>query len=231
MSLNCLIVDDDIVSVSQISHFIKNTSGLHLMDSFTDSIEGCNYLRKHISKVDLLFLDIEMPEMTGLELLGTFENPPPTVLITSQESYAVEAFDQGVVHYLVKPVEYGKFLQAFERVIEESSNSLDTGLDFIFIKENSTLHKVLNANIMYCEALGDYVKVYTPEKVYVANSTMRNIESKLSVKKQFIRVHRSYIINLDYLKNLDSESCYVQDRIIPIGNKYKSELQSRLNII
>jgi DNA-binding LytR/AlgR family response regulator len=104
-------------------------------------------------------------------------------------------------------------------------------LDFIFIKENGVLSKIPLQEINYCEALGDYVKVHLKDKVHVVNSTMKNIEEKLRQNKQFIRVHRSYVINLDYLKNFDAETAIVAGKIIPIGNKYRTELQSRLNII
>ena len=228
---NCIIIDDDIVSVKLITHFISNTEGLTLLEAFTDPIAGTNYIRKNIQEIGLIFLDVEMPEMTGIELLESFKEMPPVILITSKENYAVKAFEHQVAHYLVKPIDYGKFLKAIDRVYQQNNSAGSEDLDYIFIKENGVLNKVAHHDILYCEALGDYVKVHTKEKVHVANSTMKNIEDKLKTHKQFIRIHRSYIINVNYLKNFDSESCYLSGQIIPIGNKYKTALQARLNII
>jgi two-component system, LytTR family, response regulator LytT len=229
--INCLIIDDDIVSVKIITHYISNTEGLSLIDAFTDPILGTNYIRKNASQIGLIFLDVEMPEMSGIELLESFQEMPPVILITSKENYAVKAFEHRVAHYLVKPIEYGKFLKAIDRVLQQNLADSSQDLDYIFIKENGILNKVMHTDILYFEALGDYVKVHTKEKVHVANSTMKNIEDKLKMKKQFIRIHRSFIINLNYLKNFDSESCYLSGNIIPIGNKYKAALQTLLNII
>ena len=229
--INCIIIDDDPVSVNLISHFITNTEGLVLLETITNPIDGANYIRKNTSSIDLIFLDVEMPEMTGLELLETFKELPPVILITSKEKYAVKAFDYKVFHYLVKPVDYSKFLQAINRVFSyyEAENSQQ--LDYIFVKVNSVLSKVLHKDILFCEALGDYVKIHTKEKVHVVNSTMKNIQEKLKQNRQFIRVHRSYIINLLYLENFDSEIAIVSGQLIPIGNRYKPDLQMRLNII
>lgn len=229
--INCIIVDDDPLSVSFIKHFISSTEGLDFIDSFSDPILATNYIRKNSASIDLIFLDVEMPEMSGIEMLESFVDLPPVILITSNEKYAVKAFEHKVVHFLVKPIEYGKFLKAVERVFKINETELNHNSDYIFIKENGVMSKVQNKDILYCEALGDYVKVHLKDKVHTINSTMKNLEDKLKMNSQFIRVHRSFIINLDFLKNFDSETAIVADKIIPIGNKYKATLQLKLNII
>lgn len=229
--IHCIIIDDDPVSVNLIKHFISNTEGLSFTESFANPITASNYIRKNLSTTDLIFLDVEMPEMSGIELLESLQELPPVIVISTKEKYAIKAFDHKVVHYLLKPVEYGKFLLAIERVIKlyESENTQQH--DYIFIKENGVLSKIMHSDIHYCEALGDYVKIHLKDKTHVVNSTMKNIEDKLKMSKQFIRVHRSYIINLNFLENFDAETAIIGGHIIPIGNKYKAGLQSRLNII
>ncbi len=217
--------------IGLIKHFITNTEGLHFTESFSNPITATNYIRKNSADIDLIFLDVEMPEMTGIELLESFKDLPPVILITSKEKYAVKAFEHKVTHYLVKPLEYGAFLKGIERIFKLYESTLIQNRDYIFIKENSVLSKVMHKDIWYCEALGDYVKVYVKEKPHVVNSTMKNMEDKLRMNKEFMRVHRSYIINLNYLKNFDYETAVVEGNIIPIGNKYRSTLQSHLNII
>lgn len=229
--INCIIVDDDQVAVKLLRHYISNTEGISVTIDFSNPITATNYIRKNAETIDLIFLDVEMPEMSGLELLESFEELPPVVLVTNNDKYAVKAFEHKVVHYLVKPIEYSKFLKAMERIFKQVEKKADNTPEYIFIKENGLLSKVHQNDIHYCEALGDYVKVHLKSKTYVVNSTMKNIEDKLKRNKQFLRVHRSYIINLSFLENIESESAIVGGKIIPIGNKYKSELQSKLNII
>ena len=228
---NCIIIDDDPGSLHLIKHFITNTEGLNFVEAFTNPIAGSNYLRKSVTGIDLIFLDVEMPEMTGIQLLEAHKDLPPVILITSKEKYAVEAFEHKVLHYLLKPVEYSKFLKAIERVFKTHALEDSQDLDYLFIKEETVLSKIMHKDILYFEALGDYVKVHLKNKSHVVYSTMKNIEDKLKQNKQFIRVHRSYIINLNYLKSFDSDTSVVVDRTIPIGNKYRAAFQSRLNII
>ncbi len=229
--INCIIIDDDPVSINLMKHFITSTEGLNFIEAFTSPIAGVNYIRKNAASTDLIFLDVEMPEMTGIEFLESFKELPPVILITSKEKYAVKAFEHKVIHFLVKPVEYGKFLKAVERVFKINEAQNNQHLDYIFIKENGVLSKIMHKDITYCEALGDYVKIHLKDKSHVVNSTMKNLEDKLKTNKQFMRVHRSYIINLNFLENFDAETSIVAGHIIPIGNKYKANLQLRLNII
>jgi two-component system, LytTR family, response regulator len=229
--INCIIIDDDPVSISLMKHYIASTAGLSLSSTFENPIDGINYIRKNSQDIDVIFLDVEMPKMTGLEVLESFQELPPVILITTKEKYAVKAFTHKVLHYLVKPIEYSMFLKAVDRVfnLQEANNAGSSKV--IFVKENGVLTKLVLKEIYYFEALGDYVKVHTQDMVHTVNSTMKNLEEKLRPNKSFIRVQRSYLINLEYLKNFDHETAVVAGKVIPIGNKYRSELQSRLNII
>ena len=229
--VNCLIVDDDIIASTVIKHFVDNTEGLTVIDVLTDGIQASNYIRKHEGEIDLIFLDIELPGMNGMELLESNKNLPPVILVTPKEKYAAAAFNFKVVHYLVKPVEYSKFLSAIDRVMQTSTQAEKDLNEAIFIKENGVLSKIMRNEILYIEALGDYVKIHLKGKVHTINSTMKNFEDKLKQHRQFIRVHRSYLINLDFLENFDNETAIVAGKIIPIGAKFKPLLQSRLNII
>ena len=231
--INCIIIDDDLASINVIKHFVSNTEGLNLVESFLDPIIASNYILKNPGSADLIFLDIEMPGMSGIDFLESHQELPPVILITSKEKYAVKAFEYKVMHYLMKPIDYGRFLKAIDRVFKlyDEDKNQTPNLEYIFIKDDGLLSKVMQNDIMYCEALGDYVKVHLKDKTHVVYSTMKNLEDKLKVNKQFVRVHRSYLINLNFLENIDAETSVVGGRIIPIGNKYKNDLQSRLNII
>lgn len=155
--ISCIIIDDDLISVNLIKHFIANTSGLNLMETFLDPISASNYILKNQGAVDLIFLDVEMPGMSGIDFMKSHKDLPPVILITAQEKYAVEAFEHKVVHYLVKPVDYGKFLKAIDRVFNlyetEAAKDTKPSLEYIFIKDEGILSKVMQNDIMYCEAL------------------------------------------------------------------------------
>jgi DNA-binding LytR/AlgR family response regulator len=223
-------VDDDLVALNLVKHFVTNTDGLNLLQAFTDSVEAANFIRKNHAIIDLIFLDVEMPNLTGIEMLASVKDFPPVILISSKEKYAIQAFDHRVLHYLLKPLEYSKFLKAIERVFVERMAETNQ-LDYLFVKENGLLTKVGYKDILYFEALGDYVKVHTKDKAHVVNSTMKSIEDKLRMNQHFIRVHRSYHINLTYLQSFDSEIAIISNKTIPIGSKYRSELQNRLMVI
>jgi DNA-binding LytR/AlgR family response regulator len=226
--ISCIIVDDDQVALNLVKHFVTNTDGLNLLQAFTDSVEAANFIRKNHAIIDLIFLDVEMPNLTGIEMLASVKDFPPVILISSKD--AIQAFDHRVLHYLLKPLEYSKFLKAIERVFVERMAETNQ-LDYLFVKENGLLTKVGYKDILYFEALGDYVKVHTKDKAHVVNSTMKSIEDKLRMNQHFIRVHRSYHINLTYLQSFDSEIAIISNKTIPIGSKYRSELQNRLMVI
>ena len=228
--ISCIIVDDDQVALNLVKHFVTNTDGLNLLQAFTDSVEAANFIRKNHATIDLIFPDVEMPNLTGIEMPASIKDFPPVILISSKEKYAIQAFDHRVLHYLLKPLEYSKFLKAIERVFVERMAETNQ-LDYLFVKENGLLTKVGYKDILYFEALGDYVKVHTKDKAHVVNSTMKSIEDKLRMNQHFIRVHRSYHINLTYLQSFDSEIAIISNKTIPIGSKYRSELQNRLMVI
>ena len=138
--ISCIIVDDDLVALNLVKHFVTNTDGLNLLQAFTDSVEAANYIRKNSATIDLIFLDVEMPNLTGIEMLASIKEFPPVILISSKEKYAIQEFDHRVLHYLLKPLEYSKFLKAIERVFVERMAETNQ-LDYLFVKENGLLTK------------------------------------------------------------------------------------------
>mgnify|MGYP000423230663 CR=1 FL=1 len=232
--LNCLIIDDDPAASTLLKHYVESTEGLQLVDVLSDGISASNFLRNNTQQVDVIFMDVEMPGMTGIEILESTRNLPPVVLVTSKEKYAAKAFEFRVAHYLVKPVDYTRFLSAIDRVQEMKSPTNEPAtadLEFIFVKENGILHKVPYNDLSYVEALGDYMKVHTKNRTYTTYTTMKNLEEKLCSHPSFVRVHRSYIINIGFLENIDNEAATIGGHVVPIGNKYRPSLQQRLNIL
>ena len=234
-NLRCLVVDDDPLSVQVVLNCINNTPFLTAEGSFTNPIEAAEALRT--APVDLLFLDVEMPLLSGIELLGTLQHPPLVVLITSSKDYAVQAFEHAVVDYLVKPVSYARFLQAAQKALEtaerraagpDAIEAPDADSDFTFVKVDNKLVRVGFDDVRYVEALGDYVHIVTGQSKLIVYSTLKAVEEKFP-SSRFVRVHRSFIVNFNRIQALEDNSVIVETKHIPVGQTYLREVMQRLN--
>ncbi|MFT4093173.1 MAG: LytTR family DNA-binding domain-containing protein [Niabella sp.] len=231
--LNCLIVDDNKVARLLLRQILEKIEGIVIFEEFDDSIKAKSYIDHH--NIELLFLDIEMPEMSGLELLRTLKQRPLTILTTAKQGYAVEAFELNVVDYIVKPFSLSRVMLAVERAKELLSNqhvriTKDTSSDFVFIKDNKIIRKLNVSEILWVEAKGDYIKIHTPQKSYVVHGSLKAIEDKLSVQK-FMRVHRSYIIAIDKIDYIEDRIVYIHNQPIPISESYKEALLKNLQLL
>ena len=228
--MNCIIVDDDPMMVKVIENLVEKTGFIQLSKSFSNPSEAQEFIKNE--KIDLIFLDIEMPEMTGLDLIESLQYKPQVILISSKEDYAVEAFNLNVTDYLVKPPSFERFLKACQKAQE---NLIDRGKIEIkkgklFIKADSQLIGLNINEILLVEAMADYIGIYTPEKKYVVYSTMKGIEAKLP-QADFIRVHRSFIVNTNKLTSIEDNTITIAGKLIPVGVTYKDKLISSLNLL
>lgn len=230
MALACVIVDDDLLSIKVLEGMIAQTTSLNLLRSFQNSIEAVQFLKEN--KVDLLFLDVEMPGMTGLEVLATMEDRPAVVLVSGRSEYALDAFEFDVADYLLKPPTYARFLKAVNKVEEEIGQSDEVQFkgDYVFVKSDTALVKVDIRQLLWVEALADYVALQTREKKYVCHSTMKAIEAKLPAD-QFVRVHRSYIVRIDQIDSIEDKTVSVGKKVIPVGGTYRDSLMNKINLI
>ncbi|MBI1185178.1 response regulator [bacterium] len=228
--LKSIIVDDEEMSRNILKNFVSKTQNLEAVALCEDGIEASNYLSRHV--VDLIFLDIEMPEMSGIDLIKSLNKPPMVILVTSKREHAIEAFEYNVVDYVLKPFDYARFLKAVNkaREIHSANNESNDDDPDIFVKVDSRLVKIHSSDVNWIEALGDYIVINTAESKYIVHNTMKGIESKLSSDK-FLRVHRSYIVRLDKIETLDESVIVIKQKIIPIGGTYKSRLMNRLNMV
>lgn len=230
--LRCLVVDDDPLSIQVVENCIASTPFLTSVGNCESAVAAAEVLRQR--EVDLLFLDVEMPLMSGIDLLSTLQNPPLVVLITSSKQYAVEAFEYDVVDYLVKPVSYARFLKAAQRALELSQAHPSTeptvpaDADFTFMKVDTKLVKVLFDEVRYVEALGDYVHIVTGQSKLIVYSTMKAVEEKFP-DTLFVRVHRSFIVNLKRVQAIEDNTIIIDNKHIPIGQTYMREVFQRLN--
>jgi DNA-binding LytR/AlgR family response regulator len=228
--MNCIIVDDEEMSRTIIRHFVEQTQFLNLVHVCPDAITASNVLREE--PVDLVFLDIEMPQMTGMELVKSLTAKPQIIFITSRTDYAVEAFEYSVTDYLVKPVTYARFLKAVEKVrdnMDLHTVSQQNPKD-IYVKTDSKIVKVNLHELLYVEALADYVILHTSSGKHIVHSTMKGIEKKLNTG-EFMRVHRSFIVNVEKIESIEDLSILINRKFIPIGASYKDAFYKRLNVL
>lgn len=232
-SMKCLIVDDNKMARMAMKQLVSQVKSLDLVAECSDAMEAYNYLNS--KNIDLLLLDIEMPGMTGLELTKKLGNKSPLIIFTTAKTdYAVEAFELSVVDYLVKPVLPARFVQAIEKTKEVleviKADEKPVEQDFVFVKDNGILKKINVDDILYLEAMGDYVKVYTGQRFHVLHSTLKSIEEKLPASK-FVRVHRSYIVSLNKIDFIQDGSITIGKASVPIADTYRTLLNKRLNLL
>jgi len=243
MAMNCIIIDDDKMSRKVLEEYVKRTDSLKLLQTYSNAIEAINALTQLSEPVHLIFLDIEMPDMDGIDFLNTLKKTDSQIIIVSaKDKYAVTAFEYEVTDYLLKPFTYARFYKSVDRAFKKlddfmaikKPNNENAGSDEIFIKKNATLLKLNFNDIVYIEALENYIIINTHDEKYTIHFTMKSIEEKLPPSK-FKRIHRSYIINIHKIKGIEESSVIVKTnegtRLLPIGKSYKDDLLRDLNVI
>ena len=232
--MKCIIIDDDEMSCRVLEDYVNRTSFLEFQQSFTNAVEAINYIREG-NRVNLIFLDIEMPEMTGIEFLNTITHPPQIVIVSSMEKYALEAFEYSVTDYLLKPITYARFFKAANKALENFNKDLH-GYDDkeIFIKKSNSLVKIKYSDILWVEALENYVVINTRTEKFTIHFTMKAIENQLP-GAFFKRVHRSFIVNIREIFSIEDNSIVIKmpegKKIIPIGKSYRDKLLKELNLM
>jgi DNA-binding LytR/AlgR family response regulator len=225
--LNTVIVDDDKFQLEIINNFVEKTNFLSLEGSYSDPQLALEVIIN--TNPDLLLLDVEMPKLSGFDLVKSLTNPPQVIMITGSKDYAVEAFELSVVDYLIKPIDdYARFFKAVDKA-RANFHPTPSNLigDSIYVREDSLLVSVDMNYILYFEAFGDYVKIGTAKKIFVIHSTLTKIENRLSEK--FLRIHRSYIVRLDKIKNIDQTNLQVGEKIIPISQSMRPKLMKKIS--
>jgi len=231
MILNCVVVDDSAIQRLSTVKLVENNPSLNLIAEYSSALETKNGLNTH--KVDLIFLDIEMPVLNGFELLDVLSNKPQIIFVTGKTEYAFKAFNYDATDYLHKPITRERFNTSVEKAIEQHRLSLDfteTHGDYIFVKSNLKKRKVYIKDIKWIQALGDYVKLVTVDNSLVVLSTMKAFEAELPDNK-FLRIHKSYIVNLDKIDRFNSKNVEIGSYKIPLSRNKKALLIDALNNI
>lgn len=228
--IKCIIVEDETLAQEVLQSHLQKIDRLELVAVCNNALEARAVLNKQ--EIDLMFLDIQLPGMTGLNFLRTLPAPPLVILTTAYAEYAVESYEFNIIDYLLKPVSFERFCKAIDKIVDgrlfthETKDSLPA--DHIFVKSNSKFFKVNFSEIIYIEGMKDYLKIHTREYNLVTLQTMNDMEKILPVK-QFIRVHRSYIVALAHIKSIYGNTIELGNKTIPVGTNYKDKVMHLIN--
>ena len=231
--IKTIIVDDDELCISIIEDMIGQLEEFSCVGTFQNALDAYTFINGN--QVDVLFLDVEMPKMGGIELLKNLENPPLVVMITSHDEFALESYEYNVTDFLKKPVEWARFIKTVKKInnklfamgakLVENDNS-----EHVFIKTDSKLVQLKLKEILWVEALGNYVRVHTEQGKHTVLTTMKELEANLP-NKDFLRVQRSFIVRLDQIKSIKDNYIILNEKEIHIGKSYKDELTKRLKLL
>ncbi|HDP76043.1 MAG TPA: response regulator transcription factor [Bacteroidales bacterium] len=234
--MNCMLVDDDEMSRRLIEDYASRVDFINLVRTFSNPIDALSFLQNQNDDVHLVFLDIEMPEMSGIDFLETSSSKPQVVIISSKEKYALKAFDYSVTDYLLKPITFPRFFKAVSRAYERY-NQLRSPFDDdreIFIKKNNTLVRIRYGDILWIEAMENYVIIVTSHERFTIHLTMKSIENQLP-SVRFKRVHRSFIVNVGKIETIEDNVISIRSnevrKAIPIGKSYRESLINELKLI
>lgn len=236
MKLHCLVVDDEPIAQQILENYISQIEALQLVDKCNNAFEALNIL--HREKIDILFLDIKMPSLSGLDMLKTLQNPPKVILTTAFSEFGVESYEYSITDYLLKPIAFERFLKAVNKIllpknleflIEKVQEKPTSENEFIFFKADKKIHKFYFKEILFFEGSGNYVKIHTENATpLMVLEKLSDLEEKLP-QNQFMRVHKSFIVNTYHIKQIEGNMLKIKDKTVTISQSYKQNLDEILN--
>jgi DNA-binding LytR/AlgR family response regulator len=234
MNYTCLIVDDEQPARLLLEEFVKKIPNLALKGMCKNPLEAMEILQKE--QIDIMFLDIQMPELTGVEFIKSLQNKPAVIFTTAYSEYAIEGYQLDVTDYLVKPFSFSRFVKAVNKAVEfidlkkaalKGGEPVSAHANYILLHADHKIYKVKIDDILYIEGLKEYVSYFTKEKRIIVLQSLKSIEDSLP-KDRFIRIHRSYIVPIDRIKSLDGNQVQIGEKLIPIGRSYKDEVMRKV---
>jgi len=231
MKIKCVLVDDEPLAIKVLQNYFANFPEFEVVGTFNNSLEALDFVNNNA--VDTLFLDINMPMMTGFELISLMENKPKVVITTAFREFAAESYDLEVLDYLVKPIPLPRFIKCINKITTEFSikNNLKTEpprMDsHIFIKVDKKMVKIHIDEILFIEGMKEYIKVVTIDKTYITHKLITSLSEELP-SEQFLRIHKSFIIAIDKVKSIEGNRIQILSYTIPIGRNYSKDVKSRI---
>lgn len=231
MRFKCIIIDDEPLARKLIASHIVKIESLELVHQCNNAIEGMNFIQKHT--IDLIFLDIQMPEVSGLDFIRTLKDPPAVILITAHRDFAPEAFDLDALDYILKPVSLERLMKSVSKFLErhkyspEQSVPAHDGGDFVYLRAERKTYKILLDDILYIESLDDYVKVHLTDRTIISRENISSLDAKLP-SRRFVRIHRSFIVSAGKITSLSGEGVEIGKTMLPFGRAYKQGAMAML---
>jgi len=229
MKINCLIIDDEPSSQTVLKNFVADVDFLELKGVCNNAIDALQVLKQN-QNIDLLFLDVNMPKISGLTFYKSLQNPPEVIFTTAYPQYAVDGFEVNAIDYLLKPFSFERFFTAVNKVLEKRFTNGNQTEDeqFMFVKSSKTIHKINFKDILFVEAFGDYVKVHQEQQCILTNATFTSVLETLP-RDIFVRTHKSFAINFKKMNTISGNQITIQKHRIPIGQTYKAEFFKLIN--
>ncbi len=232
MTIQCVIIDDEPLAIQVIQRYLEQLRELKLIGTFQNPLEAFELLKK--TNIDLIFLDIEMPLMSGIDFIKTLQNPPKVIFTTAYRNYAIESYELDVVDYLLKPISFTRFFQAINKFKKLSNLSVtkqlpiedDVANDHIYVNSNKKHIKINFEKVLFIESIKDYVRIHMKEKSVITKDSITNFETKLP--DEFLRIHRSYIVNTTKITAFTKMDIEIGEKEIPIGASYKQKVSEAL---
>lgn len=220
--IKCIIVDDEPLAISLLEQYVQKIPFLELVFSTENPIEALEYIQTHNS--DLIFLDIQMPELTGINFMKIVGAKQKYILTTAYSEYALEGYEHNIIDYLLKPISFDRFQKSAMKAMERFSFQEEES--HFFVKSSGQQHRINFNEILYIESIKDYVNIRTAGEEYIVLDTLKSMENQLS--ERFVRIHKSFIINLDKVKSIGAKKLMLSEQEIPIGDSYRSSLLEKL---
>lgn len=226
--INCLVVDDEPIAREGMMEYVRQIDYLNPIAQCKSATEAVGLLQKN--KIDLIFLDIQMPKLTGIDFIKALSNPPLVIFTTAYSEYALEGFELDVVDYLLKPISFARFLKAVEKAqsyLHARDKEVSVTQDFFFIKCNGKIEKILMADVIYIEAMANYVIIHTQLKKYITYLTFSGIEEQLPYDL-FVRIHKSFLVAISAIQTIDGNEVITNTMRLPMSKNYKNEVMNRI---
>lgn len=225
MRINCIVVDDTPLAVEKLEGFIKQVPLLNIVKSFNNGIEAISFIKSN--PVDLVFLDIQMEQFSGLQFLESLQNPPQIIIVSAYSQYAVSGFDHSVTDYLLKPYSFERFLKAIDKV--QTDQTVSSRKEYMFVKTEYRMERINFSDILYIEGKGAYLRIFTQKSKIMTLQNFQTMESVLP-SDNFLRIHKSFIVALNKIESIERNRIKIGAELIPIGLSYRERFIKALNI-
>lgn len=231
MKIKCVLIDDEPLAIKVLQNYFTNFTDFEVVATFNNSLEALDFINN--TPVDAVFLDINMPMMTGFELISLIENKTKVIITTAFREFAAESYDLDVLDYLVKPIPLPRFIKCINKITTEfnlkNNIKVETtkGDSHIFIKVDKKMMKINIEEILFIEGMKEYIKVVTPDKTYITHKSLTSLSEELPADR-FLRIHKSYVIALNKVKSIEGNRIQIQSYTIPIGRNYSKEVKNKI---